>query len=102
MTVIELKSLGVGTIGAVVAVGTGVSAGAGGTGFGCYKAGTFYSSIRTYCSWLERVVTCCCRFFSVRLGWPGWPCIGPLVFIESETPGGGIPGLIYSPIGGSI
>ena len=86
---IELKSLGVGTIvGAVVAVGAGGTVvaegdtGAGGTGFGYCKAGAFCSSIRTCCSWLERVVTCCCRFSSVRPGWPTWPCRGPSVSIE--------------------
>ena len=54
LTVIELKSLGVGTIiDAVVAVGAGVTVvtegdtGAKGTGFGYCKAGAFCSSIRT-------------------------------------------------------
>jgi hypothetical protein len=51
-TIIELKSLGVGTIGAVAggAGGAGVSSGAKGTRFGYYKVGTFYSSIRIFYS----------------------------------------------------
>ena len=48
---IELKSLGVGTIvGTVVTVGAGVGIGAGGIRFSYCKVGTFCSSIRIYCS----------------------------------------------------